>query len=168
MAEDDRPAPPPSGVAVAREDDTAAQFDRMLRGSALPTLAVGVAAVVVSAFWGAKPAWSAAIGAALVLVFFSLSLLVMRATAHLEPTVVMAVVLGVYTAKARRAGRRPGAAVRGGLALGSGAGRHDRGLHAGLARLRDAGLHPHAGARAGCCRAGSGGRRWALIASGAT
>jgi len=76
-----------------------APFDAMLRGSLLPTLAVGVLAVVVAAFSGAKPAWSAALGAGVVVVFFSLSLLVMRRTAHLEPTTVMAVVLASYTVK---------------------------------------------------------------------
>ena len=93
MAEDVRPHP--ESAARTRE-----QFTAMLRGSLIPTVAVGVVAVVVAAvLGGAKPATSAALGAALVVVFFSLSLLVMRQTAHLQPTAVMAVVLTTYTGK---------------------------------------------------------------------
>lgn len=76
-----------------------APFDAMLRGALLPTLAVGAVVVVVAAFAGARPAWSAALGVGVVVLFFSLSLLVMRRTAHLEPTTVMAVVLASYTVK---------------------------------------------------------------------
>jgi len=47
----------------------------------------------------ATAAWSAALGAAVVVVFFSLSLLVMRQTAQLQPIAVMAVVLACYTGK---------------------------------------------------------------------
>jgi hypothetical protein len=79
---------------------TAEQFGAMLRGSTLPTAAVAVACVAVAAVLaGSKGAWSAGLGAALVLLFFSLSLLVMKRTAGWEPTAVMAVVLGTYTAK---------------------------------------------------------------------
>jgi hypothetical protein len=93
MAEDVRPHP----VNAAR---TREQFSAMLRGSLVPTLVVGVVAVVVAAVLdGARGAWSAGLGAALVVVFFSLSLLVMRQTAHLQPTAVMAVVLATYTGK---------------------------------------------------------------------
>ena len=88
MAQDDRTEPAPR-----------APFDAMLRGSVLPTVAVAVVAVVGYAFVGAREAGSAALGAALVVVFFSLSLVVMRRTAHLAPTTVMAVVLATYTAK---------------------------------------------------------------------
>lgn len=75
------------------------QFAALLTGSVVPTAVMGALAVVVGAFFGAQAAWSAAIGAALVLVFFSISLLVMRQTAHLEPTLVMAIVLATYTGK---------------------------------------------------------------------
>jgi FtsH-binding integral membrane protein len=93
MAEDARPHP----TNTAR---TRAQFAAMLRGSLLPTLVVGVIAVVVAAVLGdTRAAVSAALGAGLVVVFFSLSLLVMRQTAHLQPTAVMAVVLATYTGK---------------------------------------------------------------------
>lgn len=107
MATDRRPTESSSDAAApfptAREaaaHDTARQFSAMLRGSALPTLVIGAVCVVVAAVLaGGKGAWSAALGAALVLVFFSLSLLVMKRTADWEPTAVMAVVLGTYTAK---------------------------------------------------------------------
>jgi hypothetical protein len=72
----------------------------MLRTSALPTVAVSLVAVVVAAIaGGARPAWSAALGAGMVIVFFSLSLLVMQRTAGWQPTAVMSVVLATYTAK---------------------------------------------------------------------
>jgi ATP synthase protein I len=86
-------------LVAAQTSDTAAQFSAMLRGSALPTAAVAVVCVVAAAVGGAKEAWSAGLGAALVVVFFSLSLLVMKRTATWEPTAVMGVVLGTYTAK---------------------------------------------------------------------
>ncbi|HEX8496286.1 MAG TPA: hypothetical protein VF661_03750 [Actinomycetales bacterium] len=84
----------PTGDNGARE-----QFAALLVGAVRPTLVMATLTVAVGAFFGAQAAWSAAIGALLVLVFFSLSLLVMRQTAHLEPTVVMAVVLATYTGK---------------------------------------------------------------------
>jgi hypothetical protein len=72
----------------------------MLRTSALPTVAVSLVAVVVAAIaGGARPAWSAALGAGMVIVFFSLSLLVMQRTASWQPTAVMSTVLATYTAK---------------------------------------------------------------------
>jgi ATP synthase protein I len=72
----------------------------MLRSSALPTLAFSfVAVVVAAAAGGARPAWSAGLGAAMVILFFSLSLLVMQRTATWQPTAVMSVVLATYTAK---------------------------------------------------------------------
>lgn len=97
MATDRRPSTSSSQAAPM---GTAEQFSAMLRGSALPTMAVAVVCVVVAAVLAqAKGAWSAGLGAALVVVFFSLSLLVMKRTAGWEPTAVMAVVLGAYTAK---------------------------------------------------------------------
>jgi Ca2+/Na+ antiporter len=78
----------------------AAAFGAMLRGSAVATLAVAAVAVLVAALLaGAKGAWSSALGACLVIVFFSLSLLVMQRTASWQPTAVMSTVLATYTAK---------------------------------------------------------------------
>ncbi len=74
-------------------------FADLLRGALRPTLMVGVVAVVVAAFSGGTAAWSAALGAVLVLGFFTASLLVMKRTAHLPPTTVMAVVMITYTVK---------------------------------------------------------------------
>jgi ATP synthase protein I len=96
MATDRRPS---DGAAV-RAVGPAAAFGAMLRGSASATLAVAAVAVVVAALLaGAKGAWSSALGAGLVIVFFSLSLLVMQRTASWQPTAVMSTVLATYTAK---------------------------------------------------------------------
>jgi ATP synthase protein I len=82
-----------------RPDDTKQQFAAMLRGALLPTIAVGALATLVGLSIGPRMAWSAALGAGLVGLFFSISLLVMRQTAHLRPSTVMAVVLATYTGK---------------------------------------------------------------------
>lgn len=74
-------------------------FTELLRGSFLPTAVVGLLAVVVGMFSGPKAAWSAALGAVLVLAFFTVSLLAMKRTAHLAPTAVMLVVMVTYTVK---------------------------------------------------------------------
>ncbi len=74
-------------------------FSELLRGSFVPTAVVGLLAVVVAAFSGPKAAWSAALGAVLVLTFFTISLLAMKRTAHLAPTAVMLVVMATYTVK---------------------------------------------------------------------
>jgi len=96
MATDRRP----SEGADLRAVGPAAAFGAMLRGSALSTLAVAALSVVVAALLGgARGAWSSALGAGLVMVFFSLSLLVMQRTASWQPTAVMSIVLATYTAK---------------------------------------------------------------------
>jgi ATP synthase protein I len=95
MAQDD--SPQRSG---ASHDDARAQFSAMLRGALVPTVVVGVLAVVVALVsGGSRSATSAGLGALLVLLFFSTSLLVMRQSSHLPPTTVMAVVLAAYTGK---------------------------------------------------------------------
>jgi ATP synthase protein I len=109
MATDRRPSnSSPGGAAslgtaadmAGHGADPATHFSAMLRASALPTVAVALVAVVIAAFaGGAIQAWSAGLGAALVIVFFSLSLLVMQRTATWQPTAVMSVVLATYTAK---------------------------------------------------------------------
>ena len=65
----------------------------------MPTAAAGLICVVVGLFSSPKAAWSAALGAALVIYFFSLTLLVMKRTADLAPTTTMMVVLATYTFK---------------------------------------------------------------------
>jgi hypothetical protein len=105
MATDRRPTASSSegsavGGAASGPLGTAAQFGAMLRGSLVPTAAVALASVAVAAIaGGGKAAWSAAAGAALVIGFFSLSLLAMKRTATWQPTAVMSVVLATYTAK---------------------------------------------------------------------
>lgn len=74
-------------------------FAELLRGALRPTVVVGLLAVVVAAFSGLTAAWSAALGAMIVIGFFTASLLVMKRTAHLPPTTVMAVVMIGYTVK---------------------------------------------------------------------
>ena len=83
-----------------RQDVTESDaFTELLRGSFVPTAVVGLGAVVVAVFSGPKAAWSAALGAVLVLAFFTISLLAMKRTANLAPTAVMLVVLVTYTLK---------------------------------------------------------------------
>ena len=71
-------------------------FSELLRGSLWPTAGVCVVVGVVSS---PKAAWSAALGAALVVGFFTVTLLVMKRTAELPPTTVMLVVMVTYTVK---------------------------------------------------------------------
>jgi len=59
----------------------------------------GLVCVVVGLFSSPKAAWSAALGAAIVLFFFSLTLLVMKRTADLPPTTTMMIVMATYTFK---------------------------------------------------------------------
>jgi ATP synthase protein I len=103
MAMDDRTHPSSAGAprpGAAEAAATRQQFSAMLRGSLIPTVAVGVVVIVLSAVLGqARDTTSAALGAGVVVLFFSLSLLVMRQTAHLQPVAVMAVVLATYTVK---------------------------------------------------------------------
>jgi hypothetical protein len=109
MATDRRPSNSSSEGAASLEPaldasghgaDPATHFATMLRASAVPTVAVALVAVATAALvGGAMQAWSAGLGAALVILFFSLSLLVMQRTAGWQPTAVMSVVLATYTLK---------------------------------------------------------------------
>lgn len=74
-------------------------FAELLRGSLWPTLVVAAVCVGVGLVSSPKAAWSALLGAALVVGFFSLTLLVMKRTADLPPTTVMLVVMVTYTVK---------------------------------------------------------------------
>lgn len=82
-----------------RDDTARERFGALLQGSLAPTVIAGALMVLVAAAVGPREAWSAGLGVVLVVGFFSLSLLVMRQTAHLEPTTMMAAVLATYTAK---------------------------------------------------------------------
>jgi len=74
-------------------------FAEMLRGSLWPTLVTAAVCIVVGLFSSSMAAWSAALGAGLVVGFFSVTLLVMKHTADLPPTTVMLVVMVTYTVK---------------------------------------------------------------------
>ncbi len=92
---------PLDGTSVGPSDGALESdaFAELLRGALRPTLVVAALAVLVAAFSGVTAAWSAALGAVLVLGFFTASLLVMKRTAHLPPTTVMAVVMITYMVK---------------------------------------------------------------------
>ena len=83
----------------ARTASQSDAFAQLLRGSLPPTALAGLVCVVVGLFSSPKAAWSAAVGALLVIFFFSLTLLVMKRTADLAPTTVMIVVMITYTFK---------------------------------------------------------------------
>ena len=83
----------------ARDASQSDAFAQLLRGSLLPTAVAGLVCVVVGLFSSPKAAWSAALGAAIVLFFFSLTLLVMKRTADLPPTTTMMIVMATYTFK---------------------------------------------------------------------
>jgi ATP synthase protein I len=74
-------------------------FVELLRGSLWPTLLAGAVCVGAGLVSSTMAAFSAALGAALVVGFFSLTLLVMKRTAGMPPTTVMVVVLASYTLK---------------------------------------------------------------------
>ena len=83
----------------ARDASQSDAFAQLLRGSLLPTAVAGLVCVGVGLFSSPKAAWSAALGAAIVLFFFSLTLLVMKRTADLPPTTTMMIVMATYTFK---------------------------------------------------------------------
>ena len=83
----------------ARTGGPSDSFAELLRGSLWPTLVAAVVCVAVGLVASPTAAWSAALGAGLVVGFFSLTLLVMRRTADLPPTTVMLVVMVTYTVK---------------------------------------------------------------------
>ncbi len=83
----------------ARDASQSDAFAQLLRGSLLPTAVAGLVCVGVGLFSSPKAAWSAALGAAIVLFFFSLTLLVMKRTADLPPTTTMMIVMVTYTFK---------------------------------------------------------------------
>lgn len=74
-------------------------FAQLLRGCVLPTLVAAVICVAVGFFFSPLAAWSAGFGAALVIVFFGLTLFVMKRTADLAPSTTMIVVMITYTLK---------------------------------------------------------------------
>ena len=74
-------------------------FSELLRGSLWPTAVAAGVCVAAGLLSSPKAAWSAALGATLVVAFFTVTLLVMKRTAELPPTTVMLVVMVTYTVK---------------------------------------------------------------------
>ncbi|HEX2176935.1 MAG TPA: hypothetical protein VHG70_13585 [Nocardioidaceae bacterium] len=77
--------------------DTAAA---MLRAALVPTLVVGAgAAVVAGLVAGPLGVGGALVGAALVVVFFGLGLVVLARCAGIDPALTLVIALGLYVAK---------------------------------------------------------------------
>jgi ATP synthase protein I len=73
---------------------------RILRGAAIPTGLVGVIAIVISLLTtGSKGALGAVIGVAVVIVFFTISVLVVNYTAKISPQTMMTAGLMSYAVK---------------------------------------------------------------------
>lgn len=72
----------------------------MLRGALVPSGIVAAACVVISALAaGATGLWGSLLGAALVAVFFTVSLLVLDSARAVDPIVVLMIALALYAAK---------------------------------------------------------------------
>lgn len=74
-------------------------FGELLRGSLIPTAVAAALCVAGALVSSPMAAGSALFGAALVILFFGAGLFVMKFTAHLAPTTVMALVMLSYTVK---------------------------------------------------------------------
>lgn len=73
---------------------------RILRGAAIPTGLVGVAIILVSLLVaGTKGALGAAIGLAVVVVFFSISVIAVSYASKISPAAMMPAALGSYLIK---------------------------------------------------------------------
>lgn len=83
-------------------------YRAMTRGALAPTLVVAAIAVGASALTGPAAVAGAALGAGVVVVFFGLTLLLMRAARRLAPQMLLGVALALYGTKV---------AVIGGLVL---------------------------------------------------
>jgi ATP synthase protein I len=77
-----------------------ATYSRVVRRSAaLTTVVAAVAIAVCAALIGAKGAYGALIGVAVVTVFFGISVLVVGRAAKISPQVMMATALATYVVK---------------------------------------------------------------------
>ncbi|GLX00085.1 hypothetical protein [Microtetraspora sp. NBRC 16547] len=73
---------------------------RVLKGAAIPTLAVGLVAVVVAViFAGVQGALGAAIGIALVAVFFTVGLVAVSWAGRISPQMMMLAAIASYAVK---------------------------------------------------------------------
>ena len=83
----------------SRDTIAEGQYAALLRGSLVPTVVAALVCLAISLPAGSRAVAGAAFGAAVVLVFFSIGLLVMRRTARLNPDAVMGVVMLTYVLK---------------------------------------------------------------------
>src|SRR5262245_39208999 len=73
---------------------------RLLRAAAIPTILVGLVAVLVAAFVdGGKGALGAGIGVVVVVLFFTLGLMAVAYAGRISPTVMMAAAMASYFVK---------------------------------------------------------------------
>jgi len=99
MAQDDRTRDNHPDSKTTGDNDAEGQYVALLRDSLVPTLVTALLCVGISLPAGSRAVAGAAFGAALVVVFFSIGLLVMRRTARLNPDAVMGVVMLTYVLK---------------------------------------------------------------------
>lgn len=74
-------------------------YRAMLRGALVPTLAVAGVALAVSGVLGGRAVAGAALGAVLVVTFFGLTLVAMRAARRVAPEMLLGVALALYATK---------------------------------------------------------------------
>ena len=74
-------------------------YRAMLRGALVPTLVVAVVALAVSGVLGGRAVAGAALGAVLVVTFFGLTLVAMRAARRVAPEMLLGVALALYATK---------------------------------------------------------------------
>lgn len=74
-------------------------YAAMLRGALVPTAVVALAALGVSAALGPRVLAGSALGAGLVVSFFAVTLLAMRAARRFAPEMLLGVALAVYGTK---------------------------------------------------------------------
>ncbi len=78
---------------------TSDPYRAMLRGALAPTLAVGLAGVATGALLGSRALLGSVLGAALVVTFFGLTLVAMRAARRVAPEMLLGVALALYSTK---------------------------------------------------------------------
>jgi hypothetical protein len=86
-------------ISPDRDSVAEGQYSALLRGSLVPTLVAALICTAIAVPAGARAVAGAVFGAALVVLFFSIGLLVMRRTARLRPDAVMGVVMLTYVLK---------------------------------------------------------------------
>ena len=74
-------------------------YRAMLRGALVPTLVVAAVDVAVSAPLGERPLTGSVLGAALVVAFFGVTLLAMRAARRVAPELLLGIALALYSTK---------------------------------------------------------------------